>query len=325
MGHCVYVYRDEQKRPYYVGSGTLKRPFVQAGHPPLPKDHNQIRVKETKTKEEAYQLEILLIGKWRRECDGGILRNKTLGGPGHKGLKKPASRPTHRPKEEKAERGAAKEKPFCVYVYRDSRKIPYYVGCGGRYRPFSPHSRCCEVPSDKRQVRITYFKDKDKALELERLLIAKWGRRSDGGLLLNQSVGGRGNEGCARTGHRPSEQTRKKMSAAKQGWTPSEELRATVSRVHRGRVKSELERQRLSDAHKRSPRARAQRERIQQARIRQVAWLSPMGEVVVAAQKELVAMHPELSQSRLSCVMTGKSGHHKGWTLAVPHTLPSAA
>jgi hypothetical protein len=325
MGFCVYVYRDSAKRPYYVGSGSLKRPFARAGHPPLPTSHAQIRVKEMPTRQEAYALECLLIKKWGRECDGGLLKNKTLGGPGHRGLSKPRTRPSVRPHEQRAKRGTAKVMAFTVYIYRDENKIPYYVGKGDRYRPYSSHSRNCPMPSDMRQVRVKYFKSEDEALELEALLIAKWGRRSDGGLLMNKSLGGRGPTGCAIYGRRPTAQSREKMSAAKQGWSPSPELRATVSRVHRGRVKSELERQRLSEAHKRSPRARAQRERIRQARIRRVAWLSPAGKVVVAAQKELIVLHPELSQGRLSCVMNGKSSHHKGWRLAPSHTLASAA
>lgn len=325
MGYCVYVYRDAKKRPYYVGSGSLKRPFIQSGHPPLPLDHTQIRVKKTETREEAYRLEIVLIAKWGRECDGGLLKNKTLGGPGHRGIKKPVTRPSIRPQEQRAKRGTAKEMPFCVYIYRDENKVPYYVGKGSRYRPYSSHSRGCPMPSDVSQIRVRYFNSEDQALKLEALLIAKWGRRAHGGLLVNKSAGGKGVKDYRHTGHSPSEQTRQKMSAAKQGWSPSPELRATVSRVQRGRVKSELERQRLSEAHKQSPRARAQRERNQQARIRRVAWLSPAGETVVAAQKELIAMYPELTQGRLSCVMNGKADHHKGWRLASAHTLAAVA
>jgi len=323
---CVYIYRDENKRPYYVGSGSRKRPYIRAGHPPLPADQAQIRVKFMPTREGAYELEQLLLGKWKLQAEGGLLVNKVRRGFREKSLKG-KSRPTHLPPRLRAKYGEAKLRPFCVYIYRDENKRPYYVGSGNRRRPLSKHSRLCSPPKDKEQIRVKFVATKEESLKLEALLIEKWGRQCDGGILVNKSLGGRGALGVRRLGHRPTADARARMSAAKAGWSPSQEMRDLASRVHTGRVKSARERANISKAAKGSPAVQAQVRICHELNRKPAHWLSPTGQVVEATQRELIALFPQacLKQSSLSRLMNGHLAQHKGWTLAEPHTLPAAA
>lgn len=323
-GHCVYVYRDEQKRPYYVGSGTLKRPYVTHGNLPLPPSLSQIRVKVVSGRAEARRLEELLLDKWRIESEGGLLKNRWRRGVVPSAYRGRA-RPSVRPPEHRAGYGQALQNPYCVYIYRDENKIPYYVGCGKRQRPFDKGSRSCPMPLDVQQIRVKYCQSKGEALALEALLIRKWGRRVDGGLLCNKSLGGLGVIGLRTFGRKASPRARQRMSAAKKGWRPSAEMRALASRVHTGRVKSAEERANISAAIKASPAARAQLAELHRKRRRPVYWLSPIGTLVRATQVDLIAAFPlqGLQQSGLSRVMNGVQSSHRGWRLA--GSIPSRA
>jgi hypothetical protein len=90
---CVYFYVREDGTPYYVGIGTKKRPFEKHAHRShnidfKPKNEQQILIiHQDITREEAKQLEIEYIAKFKRKCDGGVLINLTIGGDGRNGDK----------------------------------------------------------------------------------------------------------------------------------------------------------------------------------------------------------------------------------------------
>ena len=90
---CVYFYVREDGTPYYVGIGTKKRPFEKHAHRShnkdfKPKNEQQILIiHQDITREEAKQLEIEYIAKFKRKCDGGFLINLTIGGDGRNGDK----------------------------------------------------------------------------------------------------------------------------------------------------------------------------------------------------------------------------------------------
>ena len=78
--------REDDLTPWYVGKGCkyrvrhYKSDYI-AKEFPRPNDDNLIQiVKENLTESAAFALEIELIAKYKRECDGGILVNKCLGG-----------------------------------------------------------------------------------------------------------------------------------------------------------------------------------------------------------------------------------------------------
>ena len=81
---------------------------------------------------------------------------------------------------------------FYVYAYlREDRYTPYYIGKGCGKRCYYKYGKNCKPPKDKS--RIVILKNnllEEDAFELEEMLINFWGRKCDGGILLNISPGG---------------------------------------------------------------------------------------------------------------------------------------
>ena len=85
--YYVYQYVRDDKTPYYIGKGSKRRAWEKHkranGSDLRPKDFSKIKiVKEGLTQKEAWDLETLLIAKYKRIVDGGILVNCNLGGEG---------------------------------------------------------------------------------------------------------------------------------------------------------------------------------------------------------------------------------------------------
>lgn len=126
----MYVRSDGT--PWYIGKGSKYRRRHYNHHLPKefqrPADEFIITVKENMTEAAAFALEIELIAKYKRKCDGGILVNKCLGGAGTKGFKHPPGRPSamkgkKHSKEAKAKMSESAKKRgathFSTYVLTD--------------------------------------------------------------------------------------------------------------------------------------------------------------------------------------------------------------
>ena len=126
----MYVHPDGT--PWYIGKGCKYRRRHYNHHMPKefqrPADEFIITVQENMTEAAAFALEVELIAKHKRQCDGGTLVNKCLGGPGTKGFKHKPGRPSsmkgkkHTP-EAKAKMAKAKQgnnnRAICTYVLTD--------------------------------------------------------------------------------------------------------------------------------------------------------------------------------------------------------------
>ena len=83
--YICYVYYNESWEPYYVGKGS-ERGRIFTGHDvPIP-GAKMTQVFYFETDWQAIECEQELINFWGRECDGGCLMNKTLGGYGLRGF-----------------------------------------------------------------------------------------------------------------------------------------------------------------------------------------------------------------------------------------------
>jgi len=130
---------------------------------------------------------------------------------------------------------------FYIYEYLRSRASehgpvgsPYYVGKGRHGRAFNKAHRV-RPPKDKANI-IFVAKNlaEDEAFQMEKELIAFYGRVAIGtGCLQNLTDGGEGH-----AGHSPSAETRiklsKAVSLAKRGIKQSPEHRAALSKVRKG-------------------------------------------------------------------------------------------
>jgi len=109
---------------------------------------------------------------------------------------------------------------YILYYYlRKDFSSPYYVGYGKPKRINSRHSRRngAEIlPPKERRWIIKSGLTKEEAIELEIKHIALWGREYDGGVLLNQNLGGEGKLGGQKTkgfsGKKHSEEAKKRIS-----------------------------------------------------------------------------------------------------------------
>lgn len=85
--YYVYSWLRTDGTPYYIGKGIRRRAYAKHGYWFPPEDKSRIVIIEKNLSEQAaWELETKLIAEYGREIDGGILKNKTLGGDGCSGM-----------------------------------------------------------------------------------------------------------------------------------------------------------------------------------------------------------------------------------------------
>lgn len=136
---------------------------------------------------------------------------------------------------------------FYVYMYLREDGTPYYVGKGTKKRAWESHKRRNNtevLPPDHARIHIVEHSLKeDQAHDLERKLIAYYGRKDLGtGILRNLTDGGDGTSG-GKFGPMSAESNAKR-SKAMAGRVFSEEHKAKLRAVKAGR--------KLSDEHKKN-------------------------------------------------------------------------
>ena len=124
------------------------------------------------------------------------------------------------------------------YVYRYNREngTPYYIGKGKEDRCYSKSGRSVDVPPKNRIVIVQSGMTESESLELERHLIAEFGRLDIGtGILENKCSGGqRGPSGCIR-----SPEVRQKIRESLTGKKMSPESSMRKSKKLKGQTKSQ--------------------------------------------------------------------------------------
>ena len=84
---------------------------------------------------------------------------------------------------------------FYTYAYLRKDRTPYYIGKGTRYRLFEGNGKPCPVPSKDRILILKNNLTEEEAFKHETYMINVFGRKIDGGILLNKTFGGEGASG----------------------------------------------------------------------------------------------------------------------------------
>ena len=81
--YYTYAYLREDRTPYYIGKGRLKRAWSKQHSVRLPPKERILILKQDMTNEEACRHEVYMVSVFGRQDLGtGILRNMTAGGEG---------------------------------------------------------------------------------------------------------------------------------------------------------------------------------------------------------------------------------------------------
>jgi hypothetical protein len=104
-----------------------------------------------------------------------------------------------------------------VYFYVREDDSPYYVGIGKKNRAYTKHAHRSHnidfKPKSNDRILIVHQNiSNEEAKKLEIDYIKQYGRKCDGGILINLTLGGDG-----RNGDKATEETKRKMSVAHKG------------------------------------------------------------------------------------------------------------
>jgi hypothetical protein len=83
----TYAYLREDRTPYYIGKGEGRRAYSKNHSVFVPPEERILFLKKNLLEEDAYQHEAYMISVFgRKDLETGILRNRTNGGDGTKGM-----------------------------------------------------------------------------------------------------------------------------------------------------------------------------------------------------------------------------------------------
>ena len=171
-------------------------------------------------------------------------------------------------------------KEYYTYIYFDADWIAYYVGKGQKLRRH--YRQDCIPVADDIHTQVFQYDAEWEAYECERELITFWGRKSDGGSLMNVCSGGPGRSGYKFSGTLGAKQAGIKISLALTGRRQETLHTVNASIAHRKPITLKN---------------------------------SITGEVVSFESSAAACKTLGLDTGNLSKVITGKYKSHKGWKL----------
>jgi len=186
------------------------------------------------------------------------------------------------------------ENEYYTYAYLTLSRRPYYIGMGCRQRAYRPHPHL-DVCMPEREM-IIILKDgltQEQAWEHEEYMIHVLGRISDGGILVNQTKGGKGWGG---------------------GTPATPQRKAKIGNANRGRVLSAEHKRKLSLA-KKGKKQSAKAIRARAEACQRPISITKDGEVLHFESINECAKYLGVHHSNLSNLRLGKALTCKGYSL----------
>ena len=181
---------------------------------------------------------------------------------------------------------------FYVYEYIRDDGSPYYIGKGSGNRAFVKHKR--GMPRDTNKIRfIKTNLMESEALDLEKFLIAKYGRKDLGtGILINMTDGG---EGISN----PSAITRKKLSDAKRNESIETKKKRSIAAKNRIRNPMDAEtKQKISEKNTGKKRSESTKNKMASAKIGKPSYIRT--EDILSKQRK--------PKEKVNCTYCNKTG-----------------
>jgi len=199
---------------------------------------------------------------------------------------------------------------FYTYAYLRKDRTPYYIGKGTRYRLFEGNGKPCHVPSKDRILILKNNLTEDEAFKHETYMINVFGRKIDGGILLNKTFGGEG-----ASGRIVKDSTRKILKEKCSGWKHTPEAIEKIRQSSLGRkmpLKSEEQKLKISNTLKGRKLTKASIDKRTQSVCKNTYLIvSPDG--VEYNTNNLKEFQRQNNLKHLYDVVLGKRKQDKGW------------
>jgi hypothetical protein len=108
---------------------------------------------------------------------------------------------------------------YYVYLWLREDRTPYYVGKGKEYRAYVKHTwgkRWISPPPKDRVVIVKYFDNEEESYLFEEWLISVYKRKTEGGILINRSIGGQNKSSMIRTEYEKKENRKESLKKYQQ-------------------------------------------------------------------------------------------------------------
>ena len=176
---------------------------------------------------------------------------------------------------------------YYTYCYLNEDGVPYYIGQGSGYRIRHTQHNGVKVPPKERRLILKNNLTREESIRYEEYYIHIFGRKIDGGILDNVSLGGQGSR----------------------GWKHSPE------HIERMRKDNPMKRPEVVDKF-RKPRPEEFKQQISKSQCKYLwTFTSPLGEVFETTNGKQFCKENGLDFSTISKVIRGKYDHHKGWSV----------
>lgn len=215
---------------------------------------------------------------------------------------------------------------FYIYgIFKDSDSIPFYIGkgSGDRIKRTLKQGSLLKLNiikkyNAKAKILINNLYEED-AFKLEKCLIRLFGKRDDGGVLINHTDGGEGRSGCIpwNKNMKMSKEFCKKLSKSFKGRIVSDITKEKHRKIMigDGNPAKRLEvRRKISKNNKGVPKSEEHKNNISVSLCKKTyKFISPCGKIFITNNYSKFCREHNINKGNLGQVLSGKRTHVQNW------------